>query len=747
MPSIGEVVRDPEFQALPASDKLIILRKVSPGDQDFMALPEGDREQIIQKLSGWQPQDVPPPSAPPSATPGQAPSALGAVVEPFRRVGAGLMALPGQVAAGVRAIPQVDWRNLKLGELFSAAKETYAPALPELIGAGVGAFAGPGGLILGPMAARGLYESGRQVLTGESQAPLESLTRIATAGVGGGLSVVPGMVQRVAHPLRGRFTPTPGITQAAERQGIPLTLADVTGSKVAGQMENIAGTLPGGSKTVQAFQEGQVGAQAGAFSRAVGGLGPTPSRALTGQRAVEAIQARFAALQAMASRMRAAITKVVGPDETIPTEHLRSTAKALAEDLRRVKYAGVRDTETLKLLDDISAGYQPTSAPPGAVQAVAPKLPDPLMVSDSVSKLVGRGMQPGPAGRMALEDLLRGGFAEEASVSAVNRALKEATGRTAVPLSEETITAARQTVATRPTLAPVVSKPGVGPGAMDIDQWYATQTAFGQAGRDVNLVTTAERGIYQRLYKAMQQDLEAWTPTRPEARATVTRFKEYYKNNIVPFTESAPGRLAAGRIDPEYAGRLLTRDGLTELQHLKRYAPPGIVQEVRNRGLADLFEKGNVVDPQRGFQPGNLRRVWNSLDDEVKARAFTTEQRQAFDSLAVVSERIGQKLTQRGGGSPSGTPMAQLPYLQAGAAFAAGTKLTGSLLTGDVAGAALSAGALGAALLGPRLLARWVTNPAAIRKLTAAMQTSPTSKFGAAFLGEINAFRGANPEE
>jgi len=745
MPTIAEIVTNPKFAELEPSDKYILLKKYAPGDARFMALPDTDRELLTQKYSGYTPQGSPAPPTPPPATPGQAPSALGAVVEPFRRVGAGLMALPGQVAAGVRAIPQVDWRNLKLGELFSAARETYAPALPEMIGAGVGAFAGPPGLVAGPVAARLGYENLRQLLTGEPQAPLETLTRGATAAVGGGLSVVPGAVQRVAHPLRGRFAEIPGVAQAAERQGIPLTLADVTGSKRAGQMENLAGTLPGGGK-VQAFQAAQTEAQAGAFTRAVEGLGPTPSRAVTGARAVEAIEGRFAELQTVASRMRAAITKTVG-EEAIPATHLRATAKELGEELRRVKYAGARDAASLKLVDDISAGYQPTSAPPGAVQAVAPKLPDPLMVSDSVSKLVGRGMQPGPAGRMALEDLLRGGFAEEASVSAVNRALKEATGRTAVPLSEETITAARQTVATRPSLAPVVSKPGVGPGAMDIDQWYATQTAFGQKGHDVNILSTPERAVYQKLFKAMQEDLEAWTPARPEARAAVTRFKEFYKNNIVPFTQSAPGRLAAGKIDPEYAGRLLTKDGLTELQHVKRYAPPAIVQEIRNRGLQDLFEKGNLIDANGVFQPGNVRRVWNSIDSEVKARAFTAEQRQAFDSFALVSARIARKLTTAGGGSPSGTPLAQAPMLQAGAVFTAGTRLARATLTGNVADAAQSAGILGASLLGPRLLARWVTNPASIRKLTAAMQTSPTSKFGAAFLAEINAFREANPED
>ncbi len=680
--------------------------------------------------------------------PAPRPTALQAVAEPFKRVASGLAALPGQAAAGVRAVPEVDWWDVVRhpGELGTAIAETYGPAMPEIVGAGVGAFAGVPGLIVGPIAGRGIYEAGRQILTGEPQAPLETLTRMATAGVGGATSLVPGAAQRVVHPLRGRFTPRPGVADIAERQGVDLSLADATGSKFAGQMENIAGSLPGGTGPIQAFQEAQRLQQGAAFGRAVERLGPTESRALTGQRAVQGLTEGFERAQAFASNMQQGISRIVG-DDVIPIPHTRAAAAHLAQRLREVKYPSMRDQALIRQLDEISVGYQPAPVAGGApAVAAAPKIPDPLTVSDSVSKLVGRGMQPPQAGRLALEGLLRDGFAEEASVSAVNQALKEATGRIAVPLSQETITAARRAVGERPTLAPVVRKPGAGPEGMTLSQWWATQTAFGEAGRDLHLLTNQQRGVYQQLYSAIQKDLEAWTP-RPEVRAAVTHFKEYYKNQVVPFNKSAVGRLAAGLTDPEYAGRLFGRDALTELQNLKRYASPEIFAEVRNRGLADLFEKQGVSNPQTGFQPGAFRKAWNSIDPEVKTRGFTKQQIADFDDLATLAERIGAKKTAAGGGSPSGTPLAQAPMLQAGATFTAGGRLVRSALTGDVAGMALSAGALGTAMLSPRLLARWVTNPGAIRKLTTAMQVPPGSRAGMAFLGEISAFRQANPEE
>ncbi len=681
------------------------------------------------------------------------PSAFQAAVEPFRRVGAGLIEMPFSIGRGLAQIPQIDWLDVLRhpGQLVEAGTETgkaLAPAILPTAGAIIGSAVGPAGTVAGGVGGEFLNQAIKQLWTGQPETPLEVLTSGATMGVGtlAGAATPQGLRQAARATGRGAFQELPGARQLLERTGVTPTLADVTGSKTSGILENIAGNAPTSAGIIQRAQDVQRGEALGAFERAMTEAGGVGSRARIGQAAREGATGRFQQLEGIANRMRGEISKMVGPEDAIPTTNLRAEATRLAKEMREIKYPDAPTLQLIGRLEKISAGYQPAPVAGGAPSvAAAPKLPDPVTVSDAVSRLVGRGVQPAQAGRRALEDLLRDGFAEEASIAAVNRSLKEATGRTAAPLTEETIQATRQAVAGRPALAPVAEKPGVGPKTMTLDQWYATQTNLGQAGRDVNLLTTQERAINQRLWGAMQKDLETWNPAHPEVRASVTRFKEFYKNNIVPFNRSLPGRLAAGKINPEDAAQLFTKDGLTELQQVKRYLPEQF-QDVRQVWLGGLFEKAGVTHPERGFQGGNFARAWRSIDGEVKARAFTKDQIAAFDDLATVADRLGKKLTTPGGGSPSGTPAGVVGVGQLAAIGGGMGKAGWALASGEPLTAAASLGTVLGVSLGPVGLAKLLTTEGGIRYLTRALQIPAGSREAMAVLGQIAAARRLTPQ-
>ena len=683
------------------------------------------------------------------------PTALQAGIEPFRRAATGLIEMPFAVGRGFAQIPEIDWLDIVRhpGQLVEAGAETgkaLAPAILPAAGAVIGSTVGPAGTVAGAMGGEFLNKAIEQLWTGQPQTPLEVLTSGATMGVGtlAGAATPQGLRLAAKVTGRGAFQELPGARPVLERTGVTPTLADVTGSKASGIAENIAGNAPTSAGIIQRAQDVQRGQALGAFERAMERAGGVGSRARIGQAAKEGVTERFTQLEGFATRMRGEISKMLGPEDAIPTTNLRAEATRLLKQLREDKFPDATTQQLIERLEKVSAGYQPQAPVAGGApgMAAAPKLPDPVTVSDAVSRLVGRGMQPAQAGRRALEDLLRDGFAEEASIATVNRSLKGATGGTAVPLSEEAITAARRAIAERPALAPITKKPGVGPETMTLEQWYATQTHFGQAGRDMNLLSTQERAINQRLFSAMQKDLEAWNPARPEVRASVTRFKEFYKNNIVPFNKSAPGRLAAGKINPEDAAQLFTKDGLTELQQVKRYLPEQF-QDVRQLWLGGLFEKAGVTHPERGFHGGNFARVWRSIDTEVKQRGFTAAERGAFDDLATVADRLGRKLTVPGGGSPSGTGAAigavsQLAPLggamgKAGWALASGEPLTAAASLGTVLGVAL----------GPVGLAKLLTTEGGIRYLTRALQIPAGSREGMAVLGQITTARQATERE
>ncbi len=210
--------------------------------------------------------------------------------------------------------------------------------------------------------------------------------------------------------------------------------------------------------------------------------------------------------------------------------------------------------------------------------------------------------------------------------------------------------------------------------------------------------------------------------------------------NVVPFNKSLPGRLAAGAINPEDAAQLFTKDGLTELQQVKRYLPEQF-QDVRQIWLGGLFEKAGVTHPERGFQGGNFARAWRSIDKEVKQRSFTAAEREAFDDLATLADRMGKKLTTPGGGSPSGTPAGVVGVGQLAAIGGGMGKAGWALASGEPLTAAASLGTVLGVALGPVGLAKLLTTEGGIRYLTRALQIPAGSREAMAVLGQIEAAR------
>jgi hypothetical protein len=503
---------------------------------------------------------------------------------------------------------------------------------PEAVGFALGEAAEPaGGGIPGAMIGTGV----RQILEGRPDPGEAALTG---AGIGTAEFATPYVAKalRALSPrtwLRagvGKLTEIPGIRQVFERMGVTPTLADLTGAKVAGQMENLAGSIPTSSGIVRKVQQSQNEQLAEAYEKTMGSLGKVETRAATGKSAVEGITENFRAMQETGSQMRANISKLAG-DEVIPSTNYRAQANRLAKSLRLIKDPGKDTLTQIARLDKIAKG----------------------------------------------------------------------------------------------------------PEGMSFDSWYETQTHTGSKAGDVNLLSTQERGIEKSLFKAMQKDLDAWSPKNPEAYREVKAFKAFYKNNIVPFNDSLPGRVAAGKINPEdAASRVFSKDGLTELQDVKRWAGGQLFYDLRNRWMAGVMEK--TVNPQTGqFNMGNFRRAWNGIDREVKQRAFSATERKGLDDLATVSERIGGKYTTAGGGSPSGTPLGQVPYFQAGAFMGGAGSAGAAVATYHPALAAVSVAEMLASYQGPRWLARMVTTPEGIEFMLGATKIPASTPGGQALLAGL----------
>jgi len=511
---------------------------------------------------------------------------------------------------------------------------------PEMAGFVAGELAAPYATPLSGMVGATIGNVAKQVMTRKpkdmsvGEAALEPT--LATAGAAAAPAIARGaraiMPRNLLKRALGNLEEIPGMREVFKRMGVSPTLADLTGSKAAGQAENLAGSIPTSSSLVKGAQEAQNEQLAKAFEKTMADLGPTGSRAATGKSAVEGITERFKAMQETAEGMRKNIS-TRARDEVVPATNYRQEAKRLAKNLRLVENPGKAELATIKRLDQIAAG----------------------------------------------------------------------------------------------------------PEGMPFESWYSTQTSVGSKAGDVNLLSSQERGIEKALFKAMQRDLEAWRPKNLDVAREVGAFKSFYKNNVVPFNESLPGRIAAGKINPEdAAARIFSRDGLTELQDAKRWAGGKLFLDLRNRWLAGVLEKS--TDPQTGkFVMGNFRKAWNSIDREVKQRAFSATERRGLDDLAVLSERVGAKYTPAGGGSPSGTPLGQVPYFQGGSMLAGATGLTTAMATGHPVVAAASVAELLASYHGPRWLARMVTTPEGIDFLTSAYKIPAASEAGQTLLAGLGA--------
>lgn len=107
MPTMQDIVSDPEFHALPPADKQVIFDKAGGQDSEFSALSTEDQGAIRSKILGIQPApQVQQPSTLSRIASG-AMQGVGDVVSSIPKLGAAIVGAPAQVASDVRDI----WNN------------------------------------------------------------------------------------------------------------------------------------------------------------------------------------------------------------------------------------------------------------------------------------------------------------------------------------------------------------------------------------------------------------------------------------------------------------------------------------------------------------------------------------------------------------------------------------------------------------------------------------------------------------
>lgn len=519
----------------------------------------------------------------------------------------------------VGRIPQWAVNNPNLAGSLYLAHKTLSPIAEALglvgggiLGAGAGPVGAPIGAGLGYAGAREISQFGAENL---GISPPSTFTQAATRTGGnilegaanemGGQIVGKGLdwgLKKVLSPMAGRMTPEARQTaKLAEREGVPLTAAETTGSRTLSLLERGLNFIPGSSEIMQKEGLGQL-------------------EALTKMRE------RLIQQAADGKPVQESVEKVGLDIKNIIDNYLRKNENWTQKDVmdignRFLKKAGSTDTydslgmKTQELLAKKSKeASTKASELYSKVGELIPKESEvPLTnLQQTASSLLEREMaKPASMQDKGVISILRDlAGSEEKAINAI----AEREGPHILTMMEKDPQLKAELLKDagfsggRPWESVQAMRSDLGQRIAQSDMAYKTQQQGNQ-----KLLSGSDSGVYKQLRSSLQKDMDAFmdTSASPEAKDAYTVANAFYKD--IKQTFNKPDVLRLMKSNPDRVLDMVIR--------------PGRVDEIKELKKAI----GN-----KGFEPLSQRFVTKLFDDAAKGEKFT------FEKVAKQIEKYGE---------------------------------------------------------------------------------------------------------
>ena len=142
------------------------------------------------------------------------------------------------------------------------------------------------------------------------------------------------------------------ILKLAEDKGIPMTVADITNSKMAAGLESFLAKTPFGSGTIQRFRERQIEAVRTAREALIKKFGPSEESEAIGIKLKEAIVSASREFSDKASALYSNIDSLVDPGARVPAFNLTTTANKFLDREKQVPKS-LQNGDMIAILEDM----------------------------------------------------------------------------------------------------------------------------------------------------------------------------------------------------------------------------------------------------------------------------------------------------------------------------------------------------------------------------------------------------------
>lgn len=678
MATVSEVLKDTKFQALPFEEKRKVLVAI---DTRFAGLPPTEQTRAMNAMgAGVLPDD-------PNATKNLASSVYTPALEAAGMMVGGAVAAPGVVttAAG--------------GALGYAGGKEVAKAIDRKLGI--------------------------------REAPKD----VADAALETGQSIKEGATMEMAGGILGKVVVIPAVkgamklAEAAKKYGVRLTPAELLKWKPASLFEALLEKMPLSAGMVQRFR----GEQGQALEKAAQGLvdklatvnTPQASGGMIQKAIKETHLARIEAKNKLFNRL-AELTEEVPATETFYHVTTKDNVPSIMQkgllpgyaSLREGPVKGMKDVYLTKSLDrakdmvewmkdaspdmeqvvlkvELPKAYakklRPDVEMPELDVAFTGKIPSKYISDDLTKQLSKSGVSP-----VKLTTVSR---TAQQLLSEQNKLLE------GVPVNQElkkflfSLTNPEASMSFQ--------------GAKLQREWFNSQLPEGYA-------TTTEQHIYQRLKRALDEDIGAWASQQPgkiekayrlanEAHGSIKQL--YSDPNIQKIIKSNPEDVINVIFQPGQAG------SITELQLLRKAVKPDDWPVVQQAIIKRLFDGPPNVPP-----PVNFLKNMNRYGDNTLNAALSPETVSRLKEFAELVNSSAGRSVERMAGNPSGTGQTLLTW---GTTIGQG----GLLLTHPVTGVAT--------IISPPIAAKLYLSNAGRKLLTEGFRISPESARAAAIASGI----------
>lgn len=603
--------------------------------------------------------------------------------------------VPGQ---GVRIPRSADAPLEAAGAMLGGAAALPATAglgpVAPVIGAGLGGAMANRAVDFMRGSPRAAAAAAREELGREGPSPAETVAEETASAVGRGAVGEAG--GRVAVPILGGAARAVGLSrpleagaaaakQAAGRLGIPLTAADITGSRTLAGIERTPSYFTFGSGIMQRFREGQLGAAGRATGEVIQSIAQTEADEITaGRMAQGGLRAAARGFRGDAEQLFRTFDESIGPEPVVPTTQFRQAVGGALERGRQTPYGPQAAARRFQ-------GGETVVEPTGevsAASAVRTAAPERVPPSADTTRAGRRALEmpgartgerlPVPGGGAPLEGEYAGQQATD-----LDTLIHEATAQEYIPWRL----------------------------ARDIEAQLG-ELAFGRGGGPVGTIRQGQAGA---LYAAIRGDMDTFlsTPGREGTRAELEELKQWYATGKALFNESVVQGMGKrrGAMKPEKIIATAFRAGqVTDTLDFKLAVSDEAYEQAVGAWMQGLQAKATqLVGGREVFSPGTFVRELGRYEKNGHLDVILPpEGARAMRELTTVLSRLGS--AERLAGNPAGTGQSimgiqqLMPLLRLGPDAIAG---------GLGSAAAGLPGAVGALAL-PMGLAKAVTSPRGI---------------------------------